>query len=149
MLRRTLLLVPLMMVALLPSAGALPQGPLHCVPLSVHQYVAGTNAFAPIVRAPLGCADSADPTFGSGGAFLPADHHGRGVCIADKVASDANYYLGTDLDGDGLISPDTGDGLLGPFTGCTTNPLPVGRDGGWWVVLGPIAFTGDILTNSP
>jgi len=130
---------------LLPTVGA--HGP-GCGDSRVHVYVStplvasrGVDAFA----AP-GCPSGSDPAYGTGGAFLPAAHHGDLICVADSVVAHVSFSIGRDLDGDGVISPGSGDQVAGPFdaTSCAKAPWEAGVDGGWWIILGSEATQGTI-----
>lgn len=144
--------VLLLALALIPVAGAddLVRPVDGCGDARVHAYTtlsSHTPARSVATTPAPGCGADVDPVYGVGGAFLPADHHGDQVCIADDVSLAAEFYVGTDADGDGVIAPVMGvDGMDGPFRGCVPLPAEPGRDGGWWIVLGREAFAGQIVS---
>lgn len=84
-----------------------------------------------------------DFEFGNGGAFLPDSHHSNFICVNDNVlGSNVSFLVGTDGDGDGIITGSAPDALVSG-TGCVTAGA-AGADGGWWVFLQNPVTSGHI-----
>lgn len=140
----------ILLVTLVPLAPAQPIAQ-PCTELVVHSYIAGPvqQDQEPMLVPPVGCPEGTDAEYGIGGVFLSADHHGKNVCIADNYWADASYSIQVDGNGDGIISPDnTPEDHATPFeAGCNRIPFEPGADGGWWILLGPSAWRGTVLSG--
>jgi hypothetical protein len=146
------LFIPLLLaLAFVPAFAGSTASPVGapCQDIQVHAYyVQPVGAVhAPAVH-DVGCSATSDARAGLGQVFLNADHHALNVCMSDRVFADVQYRIAIDGNGDGLISDSDPADLSTPWlSGCSHIPFHPGDDGGWWILLGPKATEGYIITR--
>lgn len=115
-----------------------------------HDYTTSANVvttgFSPVTDMCAMLDSDHDPEWGIGAAYLKASHHGSTVCVVDVVLGDqAEFVVGADGNGDGLITDVAPDNLTPAVTGCISAGFPPGVDDAWWVFVHAPAVGGHVF----